>query len=127
MRGALILSLLPALVWAADLKIDHVTIAGSSLNPLQANLSAAGIPAIYGGAHSNGTTEMALVSFPDGSCLELMALQANADPHLIDQQPWAKFLRGNGGPCARGGRGKDPAGGGQNLQGAGGSGVPAPP
>jgi hypothetical protein len=31
MRGALILSLLPALVFAADLKIDHVTIAGSSL------------------------------------------------------------------------------------------------
>jgi hypothetical protein len=110
MRGALILSLLPALVWAADLKIDHVTVAGSSLKELQANLSAAGIPPVYGGAHTNGATEMALVSFPDGSYLELMALQANADPHVIDRQPWAKFLRDNGGPCAWAAREKDLAG-----------------
>ena len=100
MRGALILSLLPALLSAADLKIDHVTVAGSSLRELQANLSAAGIPPVYGGAHTNGATEMALVSFPDGSYMELMAPQADADPHLIDRQPWVKFLRGNGGPCA---------------------------
>src|ERR1035437_2712887 len=110
MRGSLILSLLPALGWAADLKIDHVTVGGSSLNPLQANLSAAGIPPVYGGAHTNGATEMVLVSFPDGSYLELMALQANADPHVIDLQPWAKFLRGNGGPCAWAAREKDLAG-----------------
>jgi len=53
-----------ALLWAADLKIDHVTIAGSSLNPMQANLSTAGIPPVYGGTHPNGATEMAVVSFP---------------------------------------------------------------
>jgi hypothetical protein len=119
MRGALILSLLPALVWAADLKIDHVTVAGNSLKELQANLAAAGIPAVYGGAHANGATEMALVSFPDGSYLELMALQANADPHLIDQQPWAKFLRSNGGPCAWAAREKDLAGEVKRLEAAG--------
>jgi hypothetical protein len=107
MRGALILSLLPALVSAADLKIDHVTIAGSSLKEMQANLSTAGIPPVYGGAHTNGATEMALVSFPDGSYLELMAPQAAADAHLVDLQPWAKFLRGNGGPCAWAAREKD--------------------
>src|ERR1035437_10993421 len=107
MRAVLILSLLPALLWAADLKIDHVTVAGSSLKDLQANLSAAGIPPVYGGAHTNGATEMALVSFPDGSYLELMALQANADAHLIDRQPWAKFLRDNSGPWGVWGRGED--------------------
>ena len=107
MRAVLILSLLPALLWAADLKIDHVTVAGSSLKDLQANLSAAGIPPVYGGAHTNGATEMAVVSFPDGSYLELMAPQPAAGDRLIDQQPWAKFLRGNGGPCAWAAREKD--------------------
>jgi catechol 2,3-dioxygenase-like lactoylglutathione lyase family enzyme len=107
MRAALIFSLLPALLWAADLKIDHVTVAGSSLKDLQADLAAAGIPALYGGAHTNRATEMAQVSFPDGSYLELMAPQADADAHLIDRQPWAKFLRGGGGPCAWAAREKD--------------------
>jgi catechol 2,3-dioxygenase-like lactoylglutathione lyase family enzyme len=119
MRALLILSLLPPLLWAADLKIDHVTIAGSSLKEMQANLSAAGIPSVYGGAHTNGGTEMALVSFPDGSYLELMAPQAGADARLIDRQPWAKFLRGNGGPCAWAAREKDLAGEVARLRAAG--------
>jgi hypothetical protein len=110
MRGVFILWLLPALVGAADLKIDHVTVAGRSLKEMQANLSAAGIAAVYGGAHTNGATEMAVVSFPDGSYVELMAPQADADAHLIDRQPWAKFLRSNGGPCAWAAREKDLAG-----------------
>jgi len=110
MRGALILSLLPGLVSAADLKIDHATVAGSSLKVLQANLTAAGIPAVYGGTHTIGATEMALAGLPDGSYLELMAPQADADAHLIDRQPWAKFLRGDGGPCAWAAREKDLAG-----------------
>lgn len=119
MRGVLTLSLLPALLWAADLKIDHVTVAGSSLKDLEANLSAAGIPPVYGGAHTNGATEMAVATFPDGSYLELMAPQAAADSHLIDQQPWAKFLRGNGGPCAWAAREKDLAAEVGRLRGAG--------
>src|ERR1019366_1729296 len=118
MRAVLIISLLPALLWAADLKIDHVTVAGSSLKDLQANLPAAGIPPVYGGAHTNGATEMAVVSFPDGSYLELMAPQATTGDRLIDQQPWAKFLRGNGGPWARGTREKDLAAEGARRRGA---------
>jgi hypothetical protein len=119
MRAVLILSLLPPLLWAADLRIDHVTIAGNRLEDLQANLSAAGIPSIYGGAHTNGSTGMALVSFPDGSYLELMAPQADADARLIEQQPWAKFLRGNGGPCSWAAREKDLAGEVARLRAAG--------
>jgi hypothetical protein len=94
---------------AADLKIDHVTAAGSSLKQLQANLSAIGIETVYGGPHSNGATEMALVSFPDGSYLELMAPQAKADPQALARQPWAKFMRADGGPCAWAVREKDVA------------------
>src|ERR1035438_3221381 len=79
MRYVLMLALCAIALAAAELKIDHVTAAGSSLKQLQANLSALGIETVYGGPHSNGATEMALVSFPDGSYLELMAPRANAD------------------------------------------------
>jgi len=98
-----------AAMLAADLKIDHVTAAGSSLRQLQANLAAIGIETVFGGAHSNGATEMALVSFPDGSYLELMAPQAHADAQALARQPWAKFMRADGGPCAWAVREKDVA------------------
>jgi hypothetical protein len=55
---------------------------------------------VYGGAHLNNTTEMALASLPDGAYLELMALRQNADPHLASQHVWARFLKGDAGPCA---------------------------
>ena len=79
--------LLPALLSAADLKIDHVTIAGSDLKALQAGLERVGIATTYGGAHANGVTEMALVSFPDGSYLEAIALQPKADPKAALSAP----------------------------------------
>jgi len=94
-------------IFAASLQVDHVTVAASDIKKLQANLQAAGIPSVYGGAHANGATEMALVSFPDGSYLELMALVANADPRQADQHVWGKFLKENAGPCAWAVREKD--------------------
>jgi hypothetical protein len=63
MRSALLLAVVPALL-AADLKIDHATVAGSEVKKMQANLAALGISTIYGGPYSNQTTEMALVSSP---------------------------------------------------------------
>ena len=85
---------------AAELKVDHVTVAGRTLSQLQAALTAVGIPSENGGPHSNHATEMALVSFPDGSYLELIALQPNADPNAVAEHTWHKFLNGNAGPCA---------------------------
>jgi hypothetical protein len=119
MRCALLVALLPPLLCAADLRIDHVTVAGSDIKALQANLSAVGIPSVYGGAHTNKTTEMALVSLPDGSYLELMGVQPGADPGLVDRHDWAKFLKGNAGPCAWAAREKDLAAEVQRLQAAG--------
>ena len=52
---------------AGELKVDHVTVAGSDLASLQRMFADAGVPTEYGGKHSNGQTEMALSSFPDGS------------------------------------------------------------
>jgi len=119
MRCLVILALLAAALSAAEIKIDHVTVAGSDVKKLQAGLSAVGIPSVYGGAHTNGATEMALSSFPDGSYLELMGLQANADPRLVDGHVWGKFLKGNAGPCAWAVREKDMAAEVKRLQAAG--------
>jgi hypothetical protein len=100
MRYPIALLLFPALLPAAQLTIDHVTIGGTNLQQMQAALSAAGIASVYGGAHSNGGTEMALVSFPDGSYLELMALRHGATTDAINKNVWVKYLRSNAGPTA---------------------------
>ncbi|MGD0364218.1 MAG: VOC family protein [Bryobacteraceae bacterium] len=109
MRYALWMALCAAALPAADLKIDHATVAGSNLKQLEAHLSAIGIETVYGGPHSNGATEMSMVSFPDGSYLELMAPQAKADAEVLERQPWTKYMKGDAGPCAWAVREKDVA------------------
>jgi hypothetical protein len=104
---------------SADLKVDHVTAAGNNLKQLQAILAAIGIETVYGGPHSNGATEMALVSFPDGSYLELMAPQAKADAQALARQPWTKFMKEDAGPCAWAVRENDVAAEVQRLRAAG--------
>ncbi|MCU1337289.1 MAG: hypothetical protein JWO19_2870 [Bryobacterales bacterium] len=85
---------------AADLRIDHVTVAGRDLKAMRASLAALGIASEYGGPHSNHATEMALTSFPDGSYLELIAIQPNADPAAVAAHYWSKSMQNNAGPCA---------------------------
>jgi Glyoxalase-like domain len=95
---------------ASDFQIDHVTVAGNDIRQMQAALATVGIASVYGGAHINNTTEMALASLPDGAYLEMMAVRQNADEHLLAQHVWARFLRGDAGPCAWALREKDLAG-----------------
>ncbi len=90
----------PALLSAAELKIDHATVAGADVKTMQAKLKGVGIASVYGGAHAGKVSEMALVSFPDGSYLELMALRPDAEPGGMERHEWGKFLKGNAGPCA---------------------------
>src|SRR5271170_7773527 len=98
MRAAfLTMSLIATQLSATDLKVDHVTIAGNDLAALSKNFEAAGIPVEYGGKHTNGMTEMALSSFPDGSYLELIAPQKDAD---VTAHYWGPFMSHQGGPCA---------------------------
>jgi hypothetical protein len=108
-----------ALLCAADQHIDHVTVAGRDLPKLQAALKSVGIPSVYGGAHNNHATEMALVSFPDGAYLELMGIQHNADPEAVKRHVWSKFLDGDAGPCAWALREKDLTAEVQRLKAAG--------
>jgi hypothetical protein len=86
---------------AQQFHIDHVTVAGKNVEAMTKVLSSvAGITAQYGGPHSNHATEMALASFPDGSYLELIAIQPKADPTALAAHYWDKFMEGDAGPCA---------------------------
>ena len=112
-------ALCASLLMAADSRIDHVTIAGAKVAEFQTALKSVGIDTVYGGAHNNHATEMALVSFPDGSYLELMGIQPNADAKAVAEHVWEKFLRGNAGPCAWALREKNLAAEVQRLKAAG--------
>lgn len=79
-----------------NLKVDHVTVAGRQLAPLQAAFAAAGLTTEYGGPHANDVTHMAALSFEDGSYLELIStLEPGAASPL-----WDAHIAGDGGPCA---------------------------
>ena len=98
--SALLILSLSLTAQAAELRIDHVTVAGPQLAPMQAQLEKLGIRCEYGGAHTNHATEMSIASFADGSYLELIAIQPNADPQAVDRHAWAKYMHANAGPCA---------------------------
>jgi hypothetical protein len=83
---------------AQTFHIDHVTVAGRNLDAMRKVLAV--IPSQYGGPHSNHATEMALASFPDGSYLELIAIQPKADPAALAAHYWHKFMEADAGPCA---------------------------
>ncbi len=86
---------------AQQFPIDHITVAGKDIKVMtEALYSVAGIRAEYGGQHSNHATEMAVASFPDGSYLELIAIQPKADPAALAAHYWHKFMEADAGPCA---------------------------
>ena len=95
-----LLLIIPMVAAGADLKIDHVTVAGKSLAVMEQQLAAAGLRFESGGAHTNHATEMAIASFPDGSYIELIAPQTNFDPAALAAHQWSKFMEGNDAPCA---------------------------
>jgi hypothetical protein len=98
--GSLLLALLAGSpMIAANLTVDHVTAAGNDLHAMQRALQSAGIPSEYGGPHANHATEMALTSFPDGSYLELIAIQPKAEPAALAATPWRRCMEGDAGPC----------------------------
>jgi hypothetical protein len=111
-----VLLLMPVLAFSADLKVDHVTIAGNDLDALSKTFASAGIPVEFGGKHTNGMTEMALSSFPDGSYIELIAPQKGAD---VTAHYWGPFMTQQAGPCAWAIRTTDMSGDVRRLQAAG--------
>jgi len=93
-------ALLATVAMAQQFHIDHVTVAGRNVGAMQKSLRAAGVESEYGGPHSNHATEMAVASFPDGSYLELIAIQPKADPAALATHYWHKFMEADAGPCA---------------------------
>ncbi len=79
------------------MKIDHVTLAGSSLAELEKAFKLLGLSTDYGGAHSNDITHMSLLGFSDGSYIELIS---NIESPTKDHTFWGQHIAHNGGPCA---------------------------
>jgi predicted enzyme related to lactoylglutathione lyase len=79
-----------------SLRVDHVTIAGSHLAPLEQAFTGAELKPVYGGPHSNGITHMALLSFSDGSYIELISTLEPGQTSPL----WHAHIAGDGGPCA---------------------------
>lgn len=117
-----VLSLLiavPIVLMSEQLKIDHVTVAGSDVRAMMSNLANVGLRCDYGGPHADHVTEMALISFPDGSYLELIAPQPNADAKAVAAHAWGKRMLENAGPCAWAVTSSELAGEAKRLQKAG--------
>jgi Glyoxalase-like domain len=106
MRRSAVLLCFP-LLCAAQIRIDHVSIAGRAITELRAHLATIGIASEPGGRHTNRATEMEMVSFPDGSYLELIGIQANPDPAALAAHPWSALMRSEAGPAAWAARVKD--------------------
>jgi len=70
------------------LKLDHVIIAVSGLDPAVEDYRALSFTVIYGGRHASGSTHNALVCFQDGTYLELLAPTGDpAQPGATDFSP----------------------------------------
>lgn len=78
------------------MQIDHVTIAGRSLDHLRHSFAACGLESVYGGPHANGVTHMAAVGFRDGSYIELISFLRDPGPSRF----WPEMIRADAGACA---------------------------
>lgn len=77
--------------------LDHVAYARSDLDTLVEAFERAGFTPEYGGVHATGTTHMSLVTFPDGSYLELLSTTPGTDP--ADAGFWAEHIAADAGPA----------------------------
>jgi hypothetical protein len=80
------------------MQVDHVAFGWDDLDPVLAALDHVGFPSDYGGTHADGTTEMSLTGFSDGSYLEYIAPTTGTDP--ADAGFWPTALGGRAGPAA---------------------------
>lgn len=75
--------------------VDHVVFAWDDLDYLTDLFADLGLTPTYGGTHGNGETHMSLLTFPDGSYIELIAPLDEAAPSL-----WSSHMTDRNGPCA---------------------------
>lgn len=82
------------------LRIDHVTVCGSDLERMRRGFADVGLRTSYGGRHANGVTHMDLLTFPDGSYIELIAPLASLSGATGMMGGWAKRIEENAGAGA---------------------------
>lgn len=85
---------------AMRLQVDHVTVCGSDLAPMRRAFGAVGLTTTYGGPHANGVTHMDLLTFGDGSYLELIAPMAQLKGASGMMAGWARLMEGDAGAGA---------------------------
>ncbi|MGM0605549.1 MAG: VOC family protein [Halobacteriota archaeon] len=78
--------------------IDHVASAWSDHTAAVDRFEAAGVSTRFGGEHADGTTQMSIVPFADGSYLELIAPTPETAPG--ETVRWPDHVSGDAGPCA---------------------------
>ena len=83
-----------------NLLIDHVTVCGSNLEKMRQDFAGVGLHTTYGGRHANGVTHMDLLTFPDGSYIELIAPVSSIGGAPGMMSGWAKLMEGNAGAGA---------------------------
>ena len=83
-----------------NLLIDHVTVCGSDLEKMRQDFAGVGLHTTYGGCHANGVTHMDLLTFPDGSYIELIAPVSSSSAATGMMSGWAKLMEGNAGAGA---------------------------
>jgi len=83
--------------------LDHVVIAvGMDLDAAMSAYRKLGFSVVYGGVHASGATHNALIWFPDGAFIELMALTGQAaKTGEVDYSPMIRERRGVAGVCLR--------------------------
>lgn len=79
------------------MQLDHVAYAWTDLDTLVEAFERVGFTPEYGGVHATGTTHMSLVTFPDGSYLELLSTTPGTDP--ADAGFWAEHVAADAGPA----------------------------
>ena len=87
-----------------NLRLDHVASGWSDHEGIVDAFREVGLDIEYGGEHADGTTQMSLLGFEDGTHLELIAPVGEEAPRR-----WPAFLRTDGGPCAHATRVADAA------------------
>lgn len=76
--------------------LDHLTLAGRSLEAMSDPFTRLGLRPDYGGPHENGVTHMAMLGFDDGTYLEFIA---PIDPDAVSPI-WHDFSSRDAGPAA---------------------------
>jgi hypothetical protein len=83
-----------------NLLIDHVTVCGSNLEQMRRDFADVGLHTTYGGRHANGVTHMDLLTFADGSYIELIAPVSALGGATGMMSGWSRLMEGNAGAGA---------------------------